>query len=51
MNELTENIVVACLNSQLALSPTETVKLEMIEPEVWLKDMGELLPLLKRANL
>ena len=24
---------------------------EMIEPEVWLKDMGELLPLLKRANL
>ena len=33
MNELTENIVVACLNSQLALSPTETVKLEMIEPE------------------
>ena len=24
---------------------------EMIEPEAWLKDMGELLPLLKRANL
>lgn len=32
MNELTENVVVACINSQLTLMPTEDVKLFMIEP-------------------
>ena len=32
MNELTENVVIACLNSQLTLTPTEDAKLYMIEP-------------------
>ncbi len=32
MNELTENVVIACLNSQTTLIPTEHVKLKMIEP-------------------
>lgn len=31
MNELTEHVVIACLNSQLTLTPTEDVKLYMIE--------------------
>ena len=31
MNELTENAVIACLNSLLTLTPTEDVKLNMIE--------------------
>ena len=32
INELTENVIIACLNSQLTLTPTEYVKLNMIEP-------------------
>ncbi len=31
INELTENVVIACLNSQLTLTPTEGAKLYMIE--------------------
>ncbi len=31
MNELSENIVIACLNSNLSVAPTENVKLNMIE--------------------
>ena len=30
INELTENIIIACLNSPLTLTPTEDVKLYMI---------------------
>ncbi len=32
MNELTENTIIASLNSEMTLPPTENVKLNMIEP-------------------